>query len=130
MTKKKEIPNPFLEVINRKKPYDRAVQCREIGKANLWKPGQSGNPSGKPMGTVTTILKGKNPTRIADKLFSMACKGDLGAIREFMDRVEGKVTDTRLSVTANTTLEGLREAQNRLQAARGKTQELLEQYTS
>lgn len=64
-----------------------------------WKPGQSGNPSGRPKKKpITAALQ-----RIFDKLsdhdaevfakamFSKAGQGDVGAFKEICDRVEGKV---------------------------------------
>jgi len=72
-----------------------------------WKPGQSGNPNGRPPRgeTLTDILrvklreltvKGKNGKRIEAKeaimitLLNLAMSGDLRAIQYVMDRVDGK----------------------------------------
>jgi hypothetical protein len=88
---------------------------------NRFKPGESGNPSGRPAGSknVSTILremlqqiapkevisskfvkefcKGKKRVTIADAiaarlLMSAIVQGDLQAIREVIDRLEGKST--------------------------------------
>ena len=77
-----------------------------------WKPGQSGNPAGKPKGTehsstrlkrlLEAIGKMKNPLTGQMEEFSglemmdaaiiaRAMKGDVGAYREILDRLEGKV---------------------------------------
>lgn len=87
-----------------------------------WKPGESGNPGGRPKKNpvtdylrdqleaeipvsmldamkapareVFTELYGKNPTfgqMIAFKTIQMAAKGDVFALKEMLDRVEGKV---------------------------------------
>lgn len=77
-----------------------------------WKPGQSGNPAGKPKGTEhsSTRLKRllgavgrmKNPLTGQMEEFSglemmdaaiiaRAIRGDVGAYREILDRLEGKV---------------------------------------
>ena len=77
-----------------------------------WKPGQSGNPAGKPKGTehsstrlkrlLGAVGKMKNPLTKREEEFtgpemmdaaiiSRAMKGDVGAYREILDRLEGKV---------------------------------------
>src|ERR1700723_1494980 len=87
-----------------------------------WKPGQSGNPGGRPKRLKVTDyvaeqldgpipeamlgamkegaravffeVYGQNPTfgqMIAFKLVQMSAKGDMFAMRELLDRVEGKV---------------------------------------
>lgn len=71
----------------------------ELGKNkdfidNQWQPGQSGNPGGRPKDTVSMLLKEKDKQKVADKLYQLALKGDMRAIQEYMDRTEGKVTDT------------------------------------
>lgn len=81
-----------------------------------FKPGESGNPSGRPKGitSITTTLKKlmnakyykkvKNPitkedTRnkgadiLAFELFKKASKGDLKALEIILDRMDGKVKD-------------------------------------
>ena len=62
-----------------------------------WKPGESGNPNGRPPNSVTTLLKNRKPEdnqKVADKLYQLALRGDMSAIREYIDRTDGKVTDT------------------------------------
>lgn len=66
-------------------------------------PGQSGNPGGKPKRakiftqSLLTALKRVDEEnveaiqRIADKLVTLAATGDVQAIKEVADRVEGKV---------------------------------------
>ena len=69
---------------------------REISNANLIriKPGETLNPGGRPKDTVSALLKEKDRQAVADKLYQLALKGDMRAIQEYMDRTEGKVTDT------------------------------------
>lgn len=95
-----------------------------------WKPGQSGNPAGRPPSSVTTLLKEKDRQGVADKLYAMALAGDLGAIREYLDRTEGKVaTDINLQGTmAVLTPEYLDIARKRLLDAQSESQELLSKY--
>ncbi|KKM85518.1 hypothetical protein LCGC14_1288250 [marine sediment metagenome] len=60
-----------------------------------WQPGQSGNPNGRPKNSVTTLLKNqdaKTTQEICDKLIELAKEGDLPAIKEYLDRTDGKVT--------------------------------------
>lgn len=63
----------------------------------VWKPGASGNPSGKSkMKLLSDDLRRlltQNPARIrrvTEKLVEMAEEGDLTAIQMLMDRMEGK----------------------------------------
>lgn len=69
-----------------------------------WKPGVSGNPGGKPKGTVQirTLLqhrllkavsredREKAGKKIVNELVRLACQGDITAIKEVFDRLEGK----------------------------------------
>lgn len=86
---------------------------REIGNANLkpWKPGQSGNPSGrpkrqpisdayrkiadKPFHEKTKARKQRNATfaeHAAHQQFLRAIDGDTRAITEIREAIEGKAT--------------------------------------
>lgn len=67
-----------------------------------WKPGQSGNPSGKPVGTLSLVamirkLLNEDPDAarlIAENLVRQAATHDekaLGFIRTILDRVDGPV---------------------------------------
>lgn len=70
-------------------------------KDHCFKPGQSGNPRGRPKGkTVTERLQkiiNENEGEIADALVKTALKhalkGDHRFFKEILDRVEGKVAD-------------------------------------
>ena len=57
-----------------------------------WKPGQSGNPSGRPKSKPITdaLLAAVDPKAFAEKLVSLAMRGDIRAISEVLDRIEGK----------------------------------------
>ncbi len=70
-------------------------------EATRWKPGQSGNPSGRPKKLhISDALRAEleaegpdgvaNDSAIARKLVDMARHGNLEAIREIADRTEGK----------------------------------------
>lgn len=81
------------------------------GNLKSWKPGQSGNPKGKPKGAknrstvikkwadaklelVNPVTKEKQKGTVEDEvvlaLISKARKGDVPAIREFLDSLYGK----------------------------------------
>jgi hypothetical protein len=75
-------------------------------KIKKWQPGQSGNPKGRPpkLISITSYLKehlaevdeatGKNYAElVALKLIELAIGGDLEAIREILNRVDGKVIE-------------------------------------
>lgn len=66
-----------------------------------WKPGQSGNPHGRPSKKPITLalemeLKAepKRARRIARRLLDMAEAGDLPAIKEVLDRTDGKAAQS------------------------------------
>jgi hypothetical protein len=81
----------------------------EAAKAHQFKPGQSGNPEGRPKKFITLVsdalrekLKEIQPetqqtyaVALADKLVTAALDGELpvNAIREIVDRVEGKAKE-------------------------------------
>jgi len=96
-----------------------------------FKPGQIANPKGRPVNSVSHLLKNEEAfdrRLVAQKLYNMAVKGDLGAIREFLDRTEGKVMDKQLtlSLTANVTPELLEQAKQRFLMAGEEELKLLE----
>jgi hypothetical protein len=63
-----------------------------------WKKGQSGNPNGRRNAAKdilnelldTEIEDRSQKERLLSKLIQMGMRGDLGAIREVLDRTEGK----------------------------------------
>lgn len=90
------------QAINKQKGGYKQIEPR-------WKPGESGNPKGRPKNSVTAMLKA-NPEAtnlvIAEKLTDMAKEGDLKAIDMYIDRTDGKVLQ-QTDVTFNG--EGLSE---------------------
>jgi hypothetical protein len=68
-----------------------------------WEPGQSGNPNGPPKAlkpwreAINRAIKRREQDdplaleKLADKLLSKVAEGDVAAIKEFGDRVDGKV---------------------------------------
>ena len=87
---------------NRRRTGDGGVPG---GEAHRWKPGQSGNPGGRPKtaalsqacrAVLDKIVPGDREKRtyaqaIAERLADLAVKGHLGAVRELGDRTEGRV---------------------------------------
>lgn len=80
-----------------------------------WKPGHSGNPSGRPKGSgrlskaLAALMLEQYPGDergrtyaefIAEKLATAAAAGDIAAIRELADRTEGKATQRIENVAA------------------------------
>lgn len=102
------------------KPNGRLKKGNQSGMATRFVPGQSGNPAGRPIGSkrVSTVIKEmlekiapqevldveaikelcpKKPTLadvIAARLLLESAKGQPWAIKETLDRVEGKPTQT------------------------------------
>lgn len=74
-------------------------------KPHQWKPGQSGNPSGRPKGAVSLTAKLRQALEVeikpglttADLLVKVAIKaaskGDYKFWKEILDRIDGKVPD-------------------------------------
>jgi hypothetical protein len=75
-------------------------------KINRWKPGQSGNPKGRPpkLLSITNLIKerlekidektGKTYAQlIAEKLVELALDGDHEAHKEILNRIDGKVVE-------------------------------------
>ena len=64
-----------------------------------FKPGQSGNPSGRPASKlITDRLRARlsDPAKldqVVDQWLDMIAEGDSGALRELLARTEGKVAD-------------------------------------
>ena len=76
--------------------YDPSEHLRE----HQFKPGQSGNPSGRPRKPVSERLLQRLIEEdeavgklIAESLLMKAISGDVPALRELLDRTEGKVAD-------------------------------------
>lgn len=85
---------------------DKVLAKQGTNKAfidNQWKPGESGNPSGRPAGKSITaelrklIEKGTNAEDMARILYEMAKRmspDQMRAFKELLDRTDGKVPDT------------------------------------
>lgn len=62
-----------------------------------WKPGESGNPNGRPPKgeALTEILKEKiDKEAIAEKLIELAMDGDFPALKYVYDRIDGSPKQT------------------------------------
>ena len=73
-------------------------------EATRWKPGQSGNPNGRPKKgqTLTDALRNHiDPDEIATILAEMVAKGDLAAVKYAYDRIDGTPTATIHSLLQN-----------------------------
>lgn len=100
-----------------------ANKCIAAGEATRWKPGQSGNPGGRPKTALLSQscrmllaqLVPSDPQRrtyaqaIAEALAAKALDGDIRAAQELADRSEGKA---RQAVEVEHT--GMREAFDRM----------------
>jgi hypothetical protein len=89
-------------------------------KATRWKPGQSGNPKGRPKSLTLSEAYRKKLAEVdpedeqgrsyaeilAEQIVSKAKTGDVAAVRELADRTEGKARQTvSLTVERRTQLE-------------------------
>lgn len=91
----------------------RRMSDKSLANLKPFKPGQSGNPKGRPPGMRLSNLYRAELEKtgpdgrtmgevIAEKIVTMACNGDLGAMREIVDRLEGKprqAVDLEASIT-------------------------------
>ena len=79
-------------------PANKRTTGREIvalGEPYRWKPGESGNPSGRPKNNkalIKALEEIVNPNELAGWLYSMAKALDLGAIKYIYDRIAGMPT--------------------------------------
>lgn len=104
---------------------------RLISTAHLWKPGQSGNPTGRPENEkcVTSILRmllsangGKRAQKVASALLTQAENGNIAATQIVLDRVEGKVIE-KVSIE-NDTEKALLARLNQIKQIIDKTNEV------
>ena len=78
---------------------DTEKQRRNTDGLRPWKPGESGNPGGRPKGTSITArlrkLVEKNEGEVADALckaiVKAGLKGDYRFVKEILDRLDGPV---------------------------------------
>ena len=81
----------------------KSVKQSKYTPSTAWKPGQSGNPNGRPprAWTMSTLIEealeeveaqsGKSfKSLVAKRLAHMAVGGDIQAIKEINDRIDGK----------------------------------------
>ena len=92
----------------------------------MWKPGQSGNPNGRPRGTGVTDRihqwmqakaddTGRTGAEVfADKVLDLARNGDFRFVKEILDRYEGPVVQKVESLNANLNIEANSEQCDRL----------------
>jgi len=81
-----------------------------------WKPGQSGNPNGRPKkeNCLTDILKSKvDAEDLAERLINAANNGDMTAMKYIYDRIDGRPResvdiDSRSDVNMNMVVEIVR----------------------
>jgi Family of unknown function (DUF5681) len=90
--------------VNTKKRRHGNPRIKEFGVATRFKPGQSGNPDGRPKSRViaemlAAIAGEIDPETLksyfqiaAEKLMSEVFRGNVQAFREFADRVDGRST--------------------------------------
>lgn len=106
-----------------------------------WQPGQSGNPNGRPKNSLTTLLEryleadnAVEKQRLVEELVKLAKtnqgRGQIPALKEIFERIDGKVADKHLNLNVSITPESLQEAQERLLNAQKDTQDLLDKYPS
>lgn len=87
-----------LQVTGMKRGNPNWKKGQSANPAKQFKPGQSGNPGGRPKKKPLTeayeriLLRPGEADRVAKAMHESACCGDVRAAIEMADRVEGKVT--------------------------------------
>lgn len=115
------------------------VGYKKPPKGIEWLPGQSGNPAGRPKNSLTTLLEryleadnASEKQRLVEELVKLAKtnqgRGQIPALKEIFERIDGKVADKHLNVNVLVTPESLQVAQERLLKAQEDTRLLLEKY--
>ncbi len=93
------------EVATTKQAYNRSEQVKEAGLATRWPTGTSGNLDGRPKNSLTTLLReilesddGKKRQKLVEEMVALATttggRGQIPALMEIFNRIDGKVTDT------------------------------------
>ena len=89
--------------VNYKGRYKKKAPSRaDHLKPYRWKKGQSGNPEGRPTGSISIVERLKaylrrHPEEIEAIVLALVKEGRLGnlaATKEMLDRIDGKVVDT------------------------------------
>jgi len=102
---------------------EKNKEPRSPNLAPMWKPGQSGNPGGRPRGSsLTKRLRqaldandGKLAEVVVKVLLREAAKGKYQHLREILDRVEGKVVQkVELNATVQQAQDQFLEAAERV----------------
>lgn len=81
------------------------VIVSDANKGHRWQRGQSGNPSGRPLGSVslsTTLLRRLTPERaaeIVDSVLDQAAAGREWAVQLVWDRIDGRTVQRTESVS-------------------------------
>ena len=103
-----------------------ANRIRTGSEATQFKPGQSGNYSGRPKkdrGLIAALEAAVDKTALAEKLVELAMGGDMMAVRYIYDRIEGSPTQ-RHEVDAET----VQRAMERLAEDAGLDLAMLRRY--
>lgn len=102
-------------------------------RANLWKPGQSGNPSGKPKSDLAAMIAravfAQDPDKLQAAFFRTLSKGNPKAFTALADRGFGKLTE-HLTIDGQVSLsvaDRLQQARKRISASNIVTVEPIKQ---
>lgn len=108
-------------------------------KQHEWVPGQSGNPKGRPKNTLTSLLEKHlnengevEKQALIEELVKLAKtsqgRGQIPALKEIFERMDGKVADKSISIVIQATPETIQAAQDQMRLAQGETAKLLDEY--
>jgi hypothetical protein len=111
---------------------------KDYSQLTPWSKGQSGNPAGRPKEPLTILLReyleannGERKQELIDHMYQLAIsdkRGNVPALIEIFNRIDGKLIDRSMSLSVSVTPEMLEQAQQALLMSQNESKLLLAEY--